>query len=366
MKVVYDPQIFSLQEYGGISRYFAELASHLHILDETEVEICSPWYASRYLSDISQPLVNIRAGIPARRYLRYTRHLFTAANMVLFRKRLSTKSFDILHHTYYWPLPDKLPVRARVTTIHDMIDDTILPNPRKSTLKRRSVRQADHVICVSEHTRKALLECYDIAPEKTSVVHLGKPIPPPLPYPCLSDVGATPYILYVGERGEYKNFGRLLKAYASSARIHRDFRLICFGGKPFSADERNSFSAQGLTSKQVQHFSGDDGMLHAHYRSASLFIYPSLYEGFGLPPLEAMSLGTPIACSNSSSIPEVVGSAGEYFDPTRTDSIVEAMESVLFSATRRQELIALGQERSGLFSWDKCAQETLAVYKTLV
>jgi len=365
VKVVYDPQIFSLQEYGGISRYFSELASHLHTLGETEVEICSPWYASRYLSNLPRSMLNIRADIPARRYLRYTRHLFTAANMALFRKRLAAKSFDILHHTYYWPLPDKLPVRARVTTIHDMIDDTIAHNPGKSSLKRRSVQQADHVICVSEHTRKILLECYDIAPEKTSVVHLGKPATHP-PHPCQSSVGATPYILYVGERGGYKNFSRLLQAYASSARINREFRLLCFGGKPFSADERNSFAAQGLTPKQVQHFSGDDGMLHALYRSANLFIYPSLYEGFGLPPLEAMSSGTPVACSSSTSIPEVVGSAGEYFDPTRTDSIVEAMESVLFSATRRQELIALGQERSEHFSWGKCAQETLAVYRTLV
>ncbi|MDD5389707.1 MAG: glycosyltransferase family 1 protein [Gallionellaceae bacterium] len=364
MKVVFDPQIFSLQEYGGISRYFAELASHLHALEGTQVEVCSPWYASRYLSGVPQAILNVRASIPARRYIRYTRHLFTAANMALFRKRLTTQAFDIAHHTYYWPLPDSLSVHARVTTIHDMIDETIVPNPRKSSLKRRSVQQADHVICVSEHTRKALLECYDIAPEKVSVVHLGKPAPPPLP-PATPDERITPYILYIGERGGYKNFGCLAQAFASSVRLSRDFQLVCFGGKPFSSDEIKSFAALGLASNQVQHCSGDDDMLIALYRDASLFVYPSLYEGFGLPPLEAMSMGTAVACSDATSIPEVVGKAGEYFDPTRMDSIMHAMESVLYAATRRQELIALGHERSAHFSWDRCARETLDIYRTL-
>lgn len=284
--------------------------------------------------------------------------------MALFRKRLTTQAFDIAHHTYYWPLPDSLSVHARVTTIHDMIDETIVPNPRKSSLKRRSVQQADHVICVSEHTRKALLECYDIAPEKVSVVHLGKPAPPPLP-PATPDERITPYILYIGERGGYKNFGCLAQAFASSVRLSRDFQLVCFGGKPFSSDEIKSFAALGLASNQVQHCSGDDDMLIALYRDASLFVYPSLYEGFGLPPLEAMSMGTAVACSDATSIPEVVGKAGEYFDPTRMDSIMHAMESVLYAATRRQELIALGHERSAHFSWDRCARETLDIYRTL-
>lgn len=364
VNIIYDPQIFSLQEYGGISRYFVELATHMHALDVAEVEIYCPWYASRYLVETPRPILKVKAGIPVRRYLRYTRQLFTAANMALFRKRLTAKSFDIVHHTYYWPLPDRLPVHARVTTIHDMIDGTIAPNPRKFRFKRRSVQQADHVICVSEYTRKALLECYGIAPEKTSVVHLGRPEIHDHP-PAQPDMRPTPYVLYVGERAGYKNFDGLVQAFVSSARIRQDFQLVCFGGKPISSDEMNTLVARGLTVQQVRHCSGDDGMLHALYRDASLFVYPSLYEGFGLPPLEAMSMGTPVACSDSSSIPEVVGGAGEYFDPTRADSIAQAMESVLYSATRRQELVSLGYERAARFSWNRCARETLAIYRSL-
>jgi len=97
-----------------------------------------------------------------------------------------------------------------------------------------------------------------------------------------------------------------------------------------------------------------------------LFVYPSLYEGFGLPPLEAMALGAPVACSNATSIPEIVGDAGEYFDPADTDSVRQAMEAVLYSGTRRQELVRLGRERSAGFSWDKCARETFDIYRTIV
>jgi len=364
VKIIYDPQIFSLQEYGGISRYFAELATHLYALDGTDIEVCSPWYASRHLTDAPRAILNIKAAIPARSHFGYSRHLFTAANMVLFKKRLRAKSFDIAHHTYYWPLPDHLPVRARVTTVHDMIDDIIVPNRRKSHFKRQSVRQADRVICVSEHTRNALIECYGIAPEKTSVVHLGKP-----DAPALADAPVVlppcPYVLYVGERGGYKNFVGLVRAFAASARIRQDFQLVCFGGRPLSADEMSAWTAYGLAPDRLKHCAGNDGTLHALYCGASLFVYPSLYEGFGLPPLEAMAMGTPVACSDASSIPEVVGEAGEYFDPRCTDSITQAMESVLYSEMRRHELISLGRERSARFSWDRCARETLAIYRTL-
>ena len=94
-------------------------------------------------------------------------------------------------------------------------------------------------------------------------------------------------------------------------------------------------------------------------------VYPSKYEGFGIPPLEAMSLDCPVICSNTSSIPEVVGDAGEYFDPYDVDSIMSSIERVLQSSVRRAELVLLGRERCKRFSWKRCAQETLAVYRRL-
>jgi glycosyltransferase involved in cell wall biosynthesis len=300
----------------------------------------------------------------ARPLWRYRRLFYTAANLASFRTRLAQGRFDVAHHTYYWPLPDRLPVRARVTTIHDMIDEVLVPRPVKSRLKLQSIRQADHVICVSEYTRKTLLDFYDISPDKVSVVHLGRP-------QVMADISSEnpvcqPYILYVGPRSGYKNFDRLLAAYAASDRLKRDFRMACFGGGPFTADEKSAFVASGIAPDSVLHFTGDDAVLHASYRGAALFVYPSLYEGFGLPPLEAMALGSPVACSNATSIPEIVGEAGEYFDPGHAESITHAMEAVLYSGTRRQELIRLGYERALGFGWDRCARETLDIYRAIV
>ncbi len=118
--------------------------------------------------------------------------------------------------------------------------------------------------------------------------------------------------------------------------------------------------------KRVHHVSGDDAVLAGYYRMASAFVYPSLYEGFGIPPLEAMSFDCPVVCSGVSSIPEVVGNAGEMFDPYDPDSIRMAIERVVSDDALRQTLIARGKERLKLFSWKRCAQETLDIYRRVL
>jgi glycosyltransferase involved in cell wall biosynthesis len=121
--------------------------------------------------------------------------------------------------------------------------------------------------------------------------------------------------------------------------------------------------ARAGVNQQVTQINGADVLLANCYRHATLFVYPSLYEGFGLPPLEAMSLGCPVACSNSSSIPEVVGDAAAMFDPLDPDSIRAALERVLSSANLLGEYVTRGALRSRLFSWHRCAQETIEVYR---
>jgi glycosyltransferase involved in cell wall biosynthesis len=123
----------------------------------------------------------------------------------------------------------------------------------------------------------------------------------------------------------------------------------------------------GLSDQDIVHLTADsDASLAALYIGATAFVYPSLYEGFGIPVLEAMTLGCPVLCSDSSSLPEVAGDAAEYFDPARTDSLRAALESVVGSATRRAELASRGRARAALFSWERCARETLAVYRSVV
>jgi len=364
MEIIFDPQIFSLQKFGGISRYVSELAVSIFNLRQTGVEIFCPRYSSQYLKWVPASVFSNGQDVSEKRMWSYRRFFYTESNLTLYIRRLKQKQFDVTHHTYYWPLPDKLPVRARVTTIHDMIDEIVVPNPVKSRLKLRSVQQADHVICVSNYTRSLLLDLYNVSPEKVSVVYLGKP---EIKREGIRwAIKERPYILFVGSRTGYKNFYRLLTAYTTSRNLKRDFRIVCFGGGPFTSDEMTIFIDLKIAQDDMVHLNGDDMLLHSVYRGAALFVYPSLCEGFGLPPLEAMALGTPVVCSNVTSIPEIVGGAGEYFEPVEIDSIRHAIENVLYSDIRRQELTKAGYKRAASFSWEKCASETLGIYRTII
>jgi glycosyltransferase involved in cell wall biosynthesis len=122
----------------------------------------------------------------------------------------------------------------------------------------------------------------------------------------------------------------------------------------------------GLTSNQVRRIIGDDKVLANLYANAAAFIYPSLYEGFGMALLEAMAYQCPIVCSNAGSIPEVAGDAAEYFDPYEVDDIKQAIENVVYSPEKSRTLISRGLIRVNQFSWDKCAQQTYAIYSSLL
>jgi glycosyltransferase involved in cell wall biosynthesis len=172
-----------------------------------------------------------------------------------------------------------------------------------------------------------------------------------------------PYLLYVGARGGYKNFKKLISVYSKSSKIHKNFDLVCFGGGKLHTDELQMITDAGIRPEQVIHFGGGDNILAALYKQAYAFIYPSLYEGFGIPPLEAMAIGCPVICSNNSSLPEVVGDAAETFDPLDEESIQAAIENVIFSSERRNELIKTGLTHHLKFSWSRCAQETKIIYE---
>ena len=144
-----------------------------------------------------------------------------------------------------------------------------------------------------------------------------------------------------------------------------NFDLVCFGGGAFTTREIALIKALNIDTKRVRQVPGSDEMLAGFYKAASAFVYPSLYEGFGIPPLEAMSFACPVVCSNVSSIPEIVGDAAEMFDPYDIESIQLAIERVVQDEELKSELINRGKERIKQFSWERCAQETLKVYKKI-
>jgi glycosyltransferase involved in cell wall biosynthesis len=249
--------------------------------------------------------------------------------------------------------------------IHERFPEYFPGWDRTAITKQRAVERADHVICISENTRRDLLEICDIRPERVSVVHLGFNSPQTQSIPAGSLIDG-PYLLHVGIRSGYKNFQRLLVAYAGNPALHERYRLVCFGGRKFSHAEEHQRKALGLAEDRLVWLGGSDSVLMQLYRHAAAFVYPSLYEGFGIPPLEAMAHDCPVVCSNSGSIPEVVGDAGEFFDPCDTAAIAQAIGNVAGSQARADELRTLGRQRITRFTWEQCASGTHAVYSALL
>jgi glycosyltransferase involved in cell wall biosynthesis len=180
--------------------------------------------------------------------------------------------------------------------------------------------------------------------------------------PALPETAGRPYVLYVGDRGGYKNFTAVLQALHISTRMN-DVQLLCYGGGGMQPEEWALIDGLKLPRNRITHCSGDDSLLAALYANALCLVYPSLYEGFGLPPLEAMNCGCPVVCSTGGSLREVTGQACASFDPADNQALCAALESVVLSESRRTELKAQGHVQAQRFSWDRCAAETLAVYR---
>lgn len=375
MKIAYDSQIFCAQVYGGVSRYFCEIAPRIAKISDVQVSISAPMHINAYLAHVPPGIVSgFRAPDTDRfqtnRGINYPRLALRGLGLIMGDWMLRAMKPDIVHETYFSPYRLGSRRARRVLTIYDMIHEKFaasFPHADKTArYKALAAARADHVICISESTRRDVIEILGLPPEKTSVIYLGFDLMgDAITHSNLVLPGSEPYLLYVGNRGGYKNFLRLLEAYGTSPTLKAQYRLICFGGGEFSADESIAMQKLGLKSGQVMQLGGDDKLLGKLYTQASAFIFPSHYEGFGIPPLEAMSHDCPVVCSNTSSIPEVVGDAGEYFDPADTDGMRKAVERVVTSDSHRKLLIAKGRERLKNFSWDRCAAETLAIYKML-
>jgi glycosyltransferase involved in cell wall biosynthesis len=205
----------------------------------------------------------------------------------------------------------------------------------------------------------------DVDPAKTSVIHHGFALTVPAAIATF-EAPPRPFLLFVGKRCGYKNFAGLLQAFAGSSTLRRDFDVVCFGGGPFNSADHMAVRQAGLRPHQVHQRGGSDAVLAELYRRARAFVYPSFYEGFGIPPLEAMSFDCPVVCSDASSIPEVVGDAALMFDAHDPEAIRQCLEQVVADEALRKELVAQGRRRLEKFSWGRCARETLSVYKQLV
>jgi len=258
-----------------------------------------------------------------------------------------------------------------VVTIHDL---KYLRHPeffpRRSRLKReilfrltrRTVSRANRVIAVSEYTRRDIVEFFGVEPEKITAIHHG--IRKEDPIADASSVPVPgPYVLFVGVRRPHKNLLRLINAFSQFHANHGDYRLVIVGQAYPGFDLPERLVAE-LGLDNAVRFTGplSDTALAAAYRGASLFVLPSLYEGFGFPALEAMSRGVPTVVSETTSLAEVCGDACISVDPLSTDSLAGAMSRVIEDPQLRDRLAKLGRDRAAGFTWDRTARATLEVY----
>ncbi len=282
---------------------------------------------------------------------------------------------DVLHVQFTSPPFSPCPV---VVSIHDLsfehLPETFKWRSRKQlrSTVRRSAREAAHVIALSEFVRNDLIETYALNPAKVSAIPLAAPahFHPVHAEEELQRVRQTygisgEYILTVGAIQPRKNLERLVAAYALLRKSRADApKLVLAGKRAWLYDETlSTIKELNLGDSVILTGYVPESDLPALYSGAICFIYPSYFEGFGLPPVEAMKCGAPVIVGNQTSLPEVVGDAAVLVDPFDTDAIAAALDRVISDSDLRAQLRVKGLTRADLFDWQKTARQTLAVYK---
>lgn len=364
MQILYDGYIYEQQTAGGINRYFANLISRLPETALPTISTCQP----RNLNYPNHPNLKTffyqRFGFKPGRFCYWLEKYY-------FQAVAHCNRFNIVHPTYYSLLSrqelnqSKYPV---VLTVHDMIHELfasqIDPDGKQAEIKKKAILSAQAIICVSENTKRDLLARYSLPEEIVTVTHLASEIDASMSYGT-ETVPSQPYYLYVGGRGTYKNFDRLLSAFSQTISKHPEIKL-CVVSSAFDSKEQQRISELQLE-QSIEHYGYvSDRHLAKLYRCSIAFVYPSLYEGFGIPPLEAMSCGTPVIASNTSSIPEVVGNAGILFNPESSDDLADILLSVLDNPLERDRLIDKGYNKSKLFCWNQTVAQTMGVYRSVI
>lgn len=378
MNILYDDQIFAIQRFGGISRYFAELMHAYKRTPETSYDLTVRFtqnvYASEYdlpnnrlsykiVSQLLSSIGKVKKYAPRISELR--QNINDAHKATLFKNG----KYDVFHPTYYDPyFLELIDSKPFVLTVYDMIHE-IFPGmyasgDPTSQWKRELVEKASRVIAISESTKRDLVRIFGTPEDKISVVHLANSLTSNVD--GISTVALPEkYILFVGERIRYKNFDRFISSISNVLKQESGLYVICAGGGEITQEESARFRSLEIADRVIQ-YSVDDGTLRHLYNTAIMFVFPSLYEGFGMPVLEAFFCRCPVILSNTSSFPEVAGEAAFYVDPLDEAAIENAVTRLLSDTEMREGLINAGLERVKQFSWEKTASLTKSVYESVV
>jgi mannosyltransferase len=358
MDIYCDNIIFALQRAGGISVYWCELLSRM-LRDELPLLL---FERKKVLDNVFRMKLNVPPDIvtsvsamPTRldRYLPIT---------------ASLPKNSVFHSSYY-----RIPMGSDGTTIQTAYDFTYerfgsgLSRVVHSVQKRIALENASGIICISESTKRDLLRFFPrIRADRIRVIHLGysdefRPVDK-------NHLGAlshqdslskNPYLVYVGDRSLYKNFSLAVHAIAQVAEAS----LVVVGGGKLSQTDQSLLNYH-LSGRYVHMDRLPNEALNRLYNNAHALIYPSSYEGFGLPVIEAMAAGCPVIAANSSSIPEVAGDAGMLVDVMVADAFADHIRA-LAKASLREAVIQRGFENIKRFSWERCYQETISFYREI-
>ena len=372
MEVVVDGIIYQPQSHGGISRLYSEILPRMCDMDDSlQIALLTSGQCKQPLPTHAR--IQHRPLFPVDDILHPDRLWWP----VVPRKRAFVQRLAvgrargrIWHSTYYTRLdPWNGPVVVTaVDMIHERFADLYYNGPRNDQSrerKRHCVQEADAVICISESTRQDVQRFYRIDSGSLYVVPLA----------C-SDIfrrleqrddslerpTKQPFLLYVGRRPRYKNFDRLIQAY--SVWPYRKEVALVVVGRPWSADEERRLAELGI--QQCVHLltDVDDEKLCQLYNQAAAFVSPSLYEGFGIPLLEAMACGCPVVAWRIPSTIEVAGECPTYFELAEVESLLAAFD-VALSEGRNSERVWAGLRQVKRYSWDKTAAQTLEVYRAI-
>ena len=370
MKIFFDHKIFVNQNYGGPSRYIVNLTSSLNKFEDLNAKIFAPLHINNYLdqNEIKKNKIGLKLPFSGminnfykikKRVGKFDDHI----------NRFLMKRFnpDIYHTTYYDKSQMSCP-KKMVITVYDLIHELFSYEygfPKNYLPKESILKQASHIICISENTKKDLINIYNVDPSKISVTHLATDFSNLEEKKNLKNIIGSKYFLFVGSRWKYKNFSNLLKAMSINKRLQKELKLVLFGGGSLKKEEINLINELGLNIKNIIHINGNENFLKSLYTNAEFLIYPSKYEGFGIPILESFSQNCPVLCSNTSSLPEVADDAALFFNPDEPEEISLTIDRFLQSSESRNILIGKGLERLKKFSWEKCAKQTLNVYQNL-
>jgi glycosyltransferase involved in cell wall biosynthesis len=358
-RVLFDSEAFCQHPHGGIARYFSQLIPRLPTYG-VQPTLVLPVTINQHVQRGAG--VWVGGHLPVVTSV-WVRRAVSAGCLITDSLLRRVVRWDVVHHTYY---NRQVTTSVRTScTVHDMIPELlpeefsgVSPHGRKLTL----VRGTDLVLAVSETTKTDLLRLVPGLRARVYVTPLAVDRDFFDRHSRGTLVEPGRYVLFVGARGGYKNFARFAEAMAGVLLTHADVSLVCVGGGQPAQEEIEPFRRLNLH-ERVRWRRATDVELAALYGHAECFVFPSRYEGFGLPILESMASGCPVALSAASCFPEVAENAAQFFDPLSVDSIAAAIDELVQSGARKRELRELGFQRLRAFSWERTAELTAQAFR---